>query len=85
MHVAQLPASHENGGRNPPRRAVSSTVSPAWYGTVCLRRSSRITTASGTSDAAATAGTSAGRTNRSMNTCAGATPMVARPASTVSM
>ena len=31
MHVAQLPASHENGGRRPPRRAVSSTVSPAWY------------------------------------------------------
>ena len=29
MHVAQLPASHENGGRKPPRRAVSSTVSPA--------------------------------------------------------
>ncbi len=30
MHVAQLPASHEKGGRNPPRRAASSTVSPAW-------------------------------------------------------
>ena len=31
MHVAQLPASHEDGGRRPPRRAVSSRVSPAWY------------------------------------------------------
>ena len=48
MHVAQLPASHENGGRKPPRRAASSTVSPAWYATVCFRRSSRITSDSGT-------------------------------------
>ena len=32
MQVAQLPASHEKGGARPPRRAASSTVSPAWYG-----------------------------------------------------
>ena len=43
MHVAQLPDSHENGGRNPPRRAASSTVSPAWYAASCFRRSNRIT------------------------------------------
>ena len=43
MHVAQLPASHENGGLKPARRAASRIVSPAWYGTVCLRRSSLIT------------------------------------------
>ena len=30
MQVAQLPASQENGGRRPPRRAVSSRVSPGW-------------------------------------------------------
>ena len=28
MHVPQLPASHENGGVRPARRAVSSSVSP---------------------------------------------------------
>ena len=36
MHVAQSPASHDDGGRSPPRRAVSSTVSPAWYSTRVL-------------------------------------------------
>ena len=30
IQVAQLPASQENGGRRPPRRAVSSRVSPGW-------------------------------------------------------
>ncbi len=30
MQVAQFPASQENGGRRPPRRAVSSNVSPGW-------------------------------------------------------
>ena len=28
MHVAQFPASQEYGAWSPPRRAVSSTVSP---------------------------------------------------------
>ena len=28
MHVAQFPASHEKGAWSPPRRAVSSNVSP---------------------------------------------------------
>ena len=36
MQVAQLPASQENGGRRPPRRAVSSRVSPGWYRTTTV-------------------------------------------------
>src|SRR5262245_5987620 len=42
MHVAQLPASHENGGLSPARRPLSSRVSPACCGTV-TRRPARAT------------------------------------------
>lgn len=34
MQVAQLPASQENGGLSPARRADSSTVSPSTYSMV---------------------------------------------------
>src|SRR3974390_1331137 len=48
MQVAQLPASQENGGRRPPRRAVSSSVSPGWYDTTVFLPPRITVTSSGT-------------------------------------
>src|SRR3979490_3407504 len=44
MQVPQLPASHENGGDRPARRALSRRVSPATRGTDTFLRSSTIVT-----------------------------------------
>ena len=79
MHVAQLPASHENGARSPARRAVSRKVSPAWYFTSVARPPRTIVTVSvPTASAGSTSGrrpgarswrTLAANANRSTNTC----------------
>ena len=46
MQVAQLPASHENGGDIPIWRAVCRMVVPGWCSAVSVRPSSSMVTSS---------------------------------------